>query len=401
MSEPAVPVLSPDFNDPSFAADPWPVLEEIRATGRVVYHEKLDQYMVTGYRDVARVYGDAERFRPEYDLFIRHFGAETMECMDDPRHAQVRGVWAADFRRDAVEAQRALVAEVVDQRLAGFLPRLDDGGPVDVVAHLTRGIPTMVIAHLLGVPREHHERFTAWSDAMGLVPEGKADPTPRGERLIREGQEGTRALNEYLAAVVRDRRERPGDDLVSRMTSSPVFDTMTFAEVVASNTQLVFAGNETTAKLMAMTLIALDRHPDQKRAVVADRSLIPQTIEEAHRWDPVVHLGWRYVRTDEAPVGDVTLPKDAKIMGLNGAAARDPQRWPDPARFDIFRPQRQHLGFGFGMHSCLGLNLARLEAQVWLDRFLDHLPDYRVHGEVEFGGNWVIRGPARLLITRS
>jgi cytochrome P450 len=165
-------------------------------------------------------------------------------------------------------------------------------------------------------------------------------------------------------------------------------------EIVASNTQLVFAGNETTAKLMASTLVALGLHPEQRRLLVEARSLIPQAIEEVLRWMPVVDaLPARHACSDESEVGGVRVPRGAAMAPLIVAANRDPSRWRDPHRFDILRERKQHLGFGFGMHVCLGLNLARLEVQVWLDCLLDRLPDYHVAGPIDYGHHFILRGP--------
>jgi cytochrome P450 len=173
---------------------------------------------------------------------------------------------------------------------------------------------------------------------------------------------------------------------------------MTDNEVIASNTQLVFAGNETTAKLMAHTLVSLAAHPDQRRLLAGDRSLIPQAIEEVHRWQTITQFIDRDVRNGDVQLGGVVIPNGSVVTPMQGAANRDPARWETASSFDITRPPRQHLGFGFGMHSCIGLNLARLEAQIWLDRFLDELPDYEVVRDVDYGSNFQLRGPLAVQI---
>jgi cytochrome P450 len=165
-------------------------------------------------------------------------------------------------------------------------------------------------------------------------------------------------------------------------------------EIVASVTQLVFAGNETTAKLMASTLVALAQHPDQRRALTADRSLIPQAIEEVLRWMTVVtNLQARHACSPDSHVQGIPIPVGAAMAPLVAAANRDPARWDNPHAFDIFRPAKQHLGFGFGMHVCLGLNLARLETEIWLDRLLDRLPDYTLAAPIDYGRSFLLRGP--------
>lgn len=176
---------------------------------------------------------------------------------------------------------------------------------------------------------------------------------------------------------------------------------MTEQEIVASNTQLVFAGNETTAKLLAQIVVTLAAHPEQRRAVASDPSLIPAAVEEVHRLETITHSVFRDVLGSPATVGGVEIPADARITLLLGAANRDPARWERAHEFDVRRPKRPHLGFAFGLHSCLGMNLARLEAQVFLERLLDALPDWQVRTPVDYGTNYAVRGPAAVLVSVS
>jgi cytochrome P450 len=388
-----------DFETHAFVEDPYPVLERVRSRGPVVRHATSGQLLLTGWRDCARVLGDAETYATDPTMFLSLFGDHTMETMDKDRHDAVRGIWAPAFQRASLAEQRELVVEVVDSQLGPLVERLRAGERVDAVSGLTRRVPTMVIARLMGIPVADHEQFAAWSDAMGDIVQGLQDPSPEGERLVLAGREATAELNQYVRDRIAERSEPGGDDLVSRMVDSPVArDLMTEGEVVASNTQLVFAGNETTAKLMSVVLLALARFPDVRRALRADRSLLPQAVEEIHRWNSVSTVTWRTVRGEDAEVAGHHVPAGSVLMLLRNAANRDPDRWEHPDVVDLRRPPRGHLGFGFGMHSCLGLNLARLEVQVLLDRLLDELPDWEVT-DVDWGVGWALRGPTRLGLT--
>jgi cytochrome P450 len=392
----SVPVVSISLFEPGFNQAPYPALEEIRGAGRVVYNELLERFMVTSYADVSRVLGDGKRFAQGVtDAFVDFFGGPTMETIDDPeRHDAIRGVWARDFWRDSLERQRPLVERVVDEQLQPFVERVRSGETVDAVAELARGIPTLVIANMLGIETSMFKQFSAWSDAMGGIPEGALDPSERGREIVLAGRRATAELNGYIAEQVEHRRRNGGDDLIAKMVGSDYArSAMTDAEIVASNTQLVFAGNETTAKLMAHTLVTLARHPDQRRLLASDRSLVPAAIEEVLRWETITQFIDRDVRDDPVEFGDVVIPPGSVVTPLQGAANRDPDRWERAGDFDITRTTRQHLAFGFGMHSCIGLNLARMEAQVWLDRLLDDLPEYELAGAIEYGGNFQLRGP--------
>jgi cytochrome P450 len=400
-----VPTFDVTFTEPGFNQDPYPVLEQIRALGPVVYNPAQQKLMVTGYRDSARVLGNVRRFDSSglVEYFRSSFGGITMEALDSDRHHLVRAIWSEQFERQALHRQRGLITEVVDSQLVEFAARVRDGETLDAIPEMIRNIPTLVIAHLLGIEPDMFAEFSAWSDAIGDISESIFDTSPAAAALVSKGVAATAALNEYIAEQVRRRRGRGGDDLISVMVESDYGRTgMELSEIVASNTQLVFAGNETTAKLMASTIVALAQHPDQRRALAADRSLIPAAFEETHRWQTLVQVGFRWAVTDEASLVGVPVTAGTEVMVLAGAANRDPNRWERPAEFDIRRPGLQHLGFGFGMHVCLGLNLARLEAEIWLNRLMDLLPDFELaEDEVDYGLNFILRGPVAVPLRSS
>jgi cytochrome P450 len=398
----AFPRSDADFTDPAFVLDPYPVYEEIRAIGPVVLHEPTGQYLVTGWRDCARVLGNAASFGSIVSRTVDRFGAETIECMEKDRHDVAKSIWAEAFTRSTLEAHRALIREVVDSRLLPFVERLRSGERVDAVADLIRSIPTLVIARLMDIPAEDHQQFALWTDTMSGITAGKIDTSSRGPELVRAGMQATAELNRYVHEQIEERRTRPGDDLISLMVTSPLVHELTEDEVVAGNTQLVFAGNGTSAKWMSQVIAALSTHPDTRRMLVEDPSLIPQAIEEVHRWNTMAQVNWRYVRNGGAVVADRTLRDDDVVLCLMGAANRDPDRWEHPDRLDIVRKPQQHLGFGFGLHSCLGLNLARLEVQIWLERLLEELPEWEVtdiDSDIDWGTEWTLRGPVRIDVT--
>lgn len=394
-----VPVTNVDFGNPDLVLDPFPVMHSIREMGPVVYHEKLGQYLVTGYDDCARILANAADFASDTEFFTRLFGGETMECMEHDRHSKVRGIWAKDFRRPTLQEQRRMISAVVEDEVPGFARRVRDGETVDAMREMIHAIPTRVIATMMGIPNVDYAQFSRWSDEMTCLNEGVADPSQHGQDLLRRGKEATASLNDYIEHRVAECRDAPGDDLVSRMVCAPAAEQMTHQEIVASNTQLVFAGNESTSKLLGQIVLALAQHPDQQEMLRHDRSLVPAAIEEIHRWNSVVHAGWRFVRGTQR-VADTALPDGSTVLCLQGVANRDPNRWDEPDRLDITRAAKPHLGFGWGMHMCLGVHLARIEAEIWLDRLLDELPSWDV-AYVDWGRDWMLRGPVRLDVEAS
>jgi len=394
-----VPRTAIPFHDPKFLADPYPAFDALVDAGPIHYDEHIAQYVVTGYLECARILSDPVTFDSDKVLLEKVMGGVTMEAMDNPRHDQVKGIWAPAFRRRALESCGEMISEIVARHVDAYVERLRDGETADAVTGMIRGIPTTVIATMLGIPTEDVPQFTAWSDTAVNLIEGYTDHSPAGQAKIAAGEAATNELNAYLRSRVADRRARAGtnaSDLVSQMVHHPVAATMSEREIVASNAQLVLAGNETTAKLMSLTLIALARHPDQRALLAHDRTLIPAAIEEVNRWHAVINALWRFVTPASAAVAGVELPSGSAIMCLLGGANRDPSRWENARVFDVTRPEMGHLGFGFGQHSCLGINLSRLETRIWLDRLLDQLPEWGLAGEPVFGSNWGMRGPSLL-----
>jgi cytochrome P450 len=397
------PALAFDTAEPAFVRDPWSTYEQIRGLGGVIYNQRVRRWMVTDFEVVRQIFTTTTQFSSEKGQVEQAgvFGGPTMEFYDGPHHDSIRAIWSDDFRPRTLAQLRPVIAGTIRRRLEPVIGRLRRGETVDVVSDLTRGIPTEVIAHLLGIESTMVDQFSRWSDAMGASAEGYTNPGPRGAELIAEGQRATAGLNDYIRAQLTQRRcpAHEQSDLIATMVRDEyACHHMTEQEIVASNTQLVFAGNETTAKLLAQTMVTLAAHPDQRRAIHADRSLIPATVEEVHRFETITHSVFRDVIGPDATLGEVTIPSGDRITLLLGAANRDPRRWDSPAEFDIFRKKLPHLGFAFGLHSCLGMNLARLEAQIFLEELIEVLPDWIVDGPVDYGTNYAVRGPTRVLI---
>ncbi|MCX2931544.1 cytochrome P450 [Mycobacterium sp. CVI_P3] len=400
------PLLAFDTSDPAFVRLPWARYEEIRARGGVVFNERVNRWMVSDFAPAKMILTDTERFGSEKGQAEQAgvFGGPTMEFYDGPHHDRIRAIWSHDFRAKDLAGLRPMIADIIGRRLEPVLARLRDGDTVEIVSELTRGIPTEVIARMLGIEATMVDQFSAWSDAMGASAEGYTNPGQRGQDLIAAGQRATAELNAYLREEITRLRHSAADEpgLIAAMVRHQYArNHMTEQEVVAGNTQLVFAGNETTAKLLAQIVVTLGEDPEQRRAVREDRSLIAAAVEEVHRYETITHSVFRDVIADDVTVAGVAIPAGARITLLLGAANRDPSRWEHADQFDVSRPKLSHLGFAFGLHSCLGMNLARLEAQIFLEQLLDALPDWQVQAPVDFGTNYAVRGPTAVRVSAS
>ena len=270
------------------------------------------------------------------------------------------------------------------------LPR---DAPFDAVAALSGPIPVEVIAELLGIPRADRARFREWSDRV-VVAFGVVTYTALA-RNIGSIFSSTVALHRYLNAAIAERRGAPRDDLVSHLIASSEDGRLTEEELFWFTFLLLVAGNETTTSLLGGMLIAFARNPDQYARVREDPSLILNVVEESLRYVSPIQGLYRTALHDHA-VGDATVPAGERVLLAFGAANRDPRRYPDPDRFLVDRDASDHLAFGSGIHFCLGAQLARLEATVFLHELLGRPSAVELAGEPVWTGNPALRALASL-----
>jgi cytochrome P450 len=379
-----------DFADPAVIADPFPAYEELRARGRVVWNERLHGWMVPGYEDCVDVLGDARGTRfgmvgARYPELTFWFDAPNMIIVDGAEHRRLRVGLSRSFIGSSVARWEGRVREVVERLMA---PLADGRQDFDLIADFTK-IPIVIVAEMLGVPEERHEDFRRWSNAVtGNIAWGNERPDLRAimDQAIAE-------LNDYLTGeIARHRREQP-DDLLTVMVRQP---TWTEAEIRSSAVNLLLAGYDTTAKLMAVALETLEAHPDQRRLLADDPALIPNAIEEVLRWAGVAQALTR-VAVRDTDVAGTQVAADDIVYAMIAAANRDPARWRDPDRFDVRRPGQSHLGFGHGRHLCIGAALARLETQVALEALLRIAPEYHLR-DLDYGSSFFVRGPEKGII---
>ena len=390
--------MSEIFNiaSPDVRPNPYPVYEELRRLGPVVENPLFGVWMILGHQECERVLLDPQTFSNvvEGDPTTAFFRKRTMLASDPPDHERLRKVVAAAFTPRSLQALEGRVTKVAAELVAelGRAP-----GPVDLVAGLSAPLPMIVIAELLGVPPEDRLKFKEWSQGIaGVTQLALADDETREKgRLAAEAMQG------YLADVIAERRRKPGDDLVSRMVEANGGGILTDEELVASSVLLLVAGNETTTNLITNAVLALARHPEERRRLLADPSLIRGAIEEILRFDPPVHSTIR-TATHDAVVAGQTIPAGMRILVLVAAANRDSRVFAEPDRLDLTRSNaRDHLGFGAGIHFCIGAILARLEGRLALEALLRAAPDYAIADDgasITYGPSFILRGITSLPI---
>ena len=323
---------------------------------------------VFGFDECVQVLKDNETYSSRiYESVIGMVMGRTILQMDEPEHRMQRALVAPAFRSKMLQRwEEDLVGAVVHELIDGFCGT----GRADLVKELTFNFPAQVIARILGLPRQDYPRFQRWAVEITSV-----------ARDWERGVAASEALREYFAEILEERRREPADDLITDLVQVEVDgERLTDEEIYSFLRLLLPAGVETTYRASGTLLFALLTNPEQLAAVRADRELLPQAIEEAIRWEPPVTVVLRQATRDTELAG-VPVSKGADVACMLGAANHDPRKYERPDEFDLFRDVRQHIGFGFGVHVCLGMHLARMETRVALNALFDRLPDLRLDPE--------------------
>jgi cytochrome P450 len=373
----AEPAVYYDPYDVDINADPYPTFRRLREEAPLYYNEQHDFYALSRYDDVERGLLDWETFRSGRGgiLELIKAGVElppgTLIFEDPPTHDIHRRLLSRVFTPRRMNALEARVREFC----ARSLDPVVGAGRFDFIADLGAQMPMRTISMLLGIPEADQEAIRDRVDASLRTEPGKAMEVEEGGRL----ELGSETFADYIDWRV----EHPADDLMTELLNAEFEDEtgatrrLTRAEVVTYTMVIAGAGNETTTRLIGWAGKVLADHPDQRRELVEDPSLVKGAIEELLRFEPPApHVG-RYVAKD-VEHHDRTVPEGSVMLFLVGAANRDDRRFPDGDRFDIHRDPSGHLAFGFGLHFCLGAALARLEGRVALEEVLKRFPEWDV-----------------------
>lgn len=323
---------------------------------------------VFGFDEAVQVLRDNETYSSAvYEGIMGTVMGRTILQMDEPDHRLHRALVSPTFRSKVLERwEGELVQQVVNELVDGFAGQ----GAADLVQEVTFNFPVQVIAHILGLPRADFPIFQRWAVEITSV-------AANWDR----GMAASEALREYFAGVLDERRRHPADDLISDLLVAEVDGRRLDDEEIYSFLRLLLpAGVETTYRASGNLLYGLLTNPDQLRAVVEDRALVPVAFEETIRWEPPVTVILRRA-TRDAELAGLPVAEGADVGLLLGSANRDERRYEHPDQFDISRPSRQSVGFGFGVHVCLGMHLARMEARVAINTLFDRLPGLQLAPE--------------------
>lgn len=395
-------VRTPDILSPEFERDPYRAYRRMRDDEPLIWHEATNSYIVSRYEDVERVFKDKKgEFSTEnYDWQIEPVHGRTILQLSGREHAVRRALVAPAFRGSDL---RDKFLPVIERNSRELIDRFRTTGSVDLVTDYASRFPVNVIADMLGLDKSDYDRFHGWYTAViAFLGNLSGD-----QEVIRAGERTRVEFAEYMLPIIRERREAPGDDLLSVLCTAEVDGVrMSDEDIKAFCSLLLAAGGETTDKAIAAIFANLLRHPDQLAAVRADRELISRAFAETLRYTPPVHMIMRQ-STTEVTLSGGTIPAGATVTCLIGAANRDGKRYRDPDSFDIFREDlaatnafsaaADHLAFALGRHFCVGALLAKAEVEIGVGQLLDAMPDIRLADGFDPAEHGVFtRGPQSL-----
>jgi cytochrome P450 len=402
--------LAFDPSDPAFLEDPYPVLNRLRESARVFWDERRERWFVTRHEDVRACLRDkrlGRNFRhvlteeeigvPPLDPRWQSFWQTerwSLLWLEPPDHTRIRKLVAAAFTPRSVEALREPARELAQE----LLQPLAEKGRMELLYDYAQPYSISVICRMLGVPLDRHRDLLEWSHRMVKMYEFDV-PDEAAAAANRAAGE----FQEYVRALIAERRADPRDDMVSALVAARVDgERLSDDEIVSTVIVLLNAGHEASVNTLGNGMLAFARQPEQWQRVV-DGDVAPADAgEEMIRYDPPLQLFERWVLTDDFAIGDVSIPRGDKIAMLFGSANRDPRVFERPDEFDVGRENAaQHIGFGGGIHVCIGAPLARVELDASLEALRRYWPDFRLKSEPRRTGAFVIWGLSGLELARS
>jgi cytochrome P450 len=358
--------------------NPFDMYSRMREDAPIFYSEELDYYALSRHEDVSAALKDHDAFSSSRGCDLAMVRGDeppqkSIIFMDPPDHRQMRSLLNKAFTPRAIQAQKDTVVEQIDRYLGAI-----DSDEFDVVQDFSGPFPVEVITRMAGVPEAYRQQVRHWIDKSLHRKPGQIE-------LDDDNMAANIESGMYYYGLVQERRENPQDDMISRLIAAELPDEhgvlrkLDDIEITGFTTLLGGAGAETVTKLIGTAIVTFARNPDQWQKLLDDRSKVPAAVEELLRFEGPVHYNVRYTLKD-AHVPSGTIPAGKPVFLLTASANRDPAAFTNADSFDIDRDrtEAQNLGLGYGIHSCLGAALARMESVVALEKLLDFMPRYEV-----------------------
>lgn len=375
-----------DHLNPSWVNDPFPIWDEMRKTCPIAHTERfMGVYFPSRYDDVRAVAYDTEHFSSRR-IIVRETPPPRIPAppitSDPPEHRPARMVLLPPFTPDAMKKleprARALANELIDK----FIAR----GTADAAVEYAQEIPVRLIAHMLGLPESDGDLYRKW---IKMVLED-------GITNVAIAVQAAGEMQQYFGAYVQERLKKPGDDLISYLSSVEFKgEKLTPENVIGSLRLLLIAGIDTTWSAIGSCIWHLAKTPEDRRRLVKNPALMPTAIEEFLRAYAPVTMAREVVK--ETQINGCTFKPGEMVLLSFPAACRDPEMFPDAGKVIIDRKENRHAAFGLGIHRCVGSNLARMEMTVAVEELLKRIPEFSLNGEVTWSEG-TVRGPRRLPI---
>jgi len=389
--------------DPEVLANPYPLFQRLRTEDPVHWDPYLHTWIVTRYEDVLEVLHTFSANRTHTPEKLEAMGLSHMNpiaqlmvkqmlFMDPPTHTRLRSLASYAFTPLRVGVLRTHIRDIVNK----LLDEVQSKGSLDIICDLAEPLPSIVTAEMLGVPVEDRDKLKFWSASFAEMLGNFQHNPERTPNILRTVQD----MTAYFRDAILSLRDHPREGLVhSLMTAEIDGDRLTDEEVVANSIVTMVGGLETTTNLIGNGILTLLRNPEQMERLRTDLSLVPSAVEEMLRYEsPSQHTG-RIVPHDREMGGKI-LKKGQAIMAVMAAANRDPERFPEPDRFDISRTDNRHLAFGYAAHFCFGAALARVEGQEAFTAMLTRLPRLKLESDkLVWRNNLGLRGLTALPVS--
>lgn len=389
-----------DPSDPAFIADPYPVLGALRESTPVFWDQRTNQWVLTRFEDVATTlrdrrlgraythrYTHAELGKPEPDARWASFHEHeqwSLLCLEPPDHTRLRRLVSKVFTPRAV----AKLANVIESFSDDLIDQCAEKGQFELLTDYAQPYSLAVICSMLGVPTEHAQAQLDWSHAIVKMYEIESDEATKAA-----ANQAAAEYIEFTGELIAEKRRHPDGLLVSELVQvEDEGDTLTEAEIISTTMVLLEAGHEATVNTLGNGFRALMHHPDQWHRLVSGEVEASAAVEELLRWDSPLQMFERWVLDDGVEIAGQPMEVGQEVAMLFGSAQRDPRRFNDADTFDVGRNDPSHVGFGGGIHFCVGAPLARLELAQSIKGLVTRFPHLALVEEPTYQPTFVIRG---------
>ena len=391
-----------DFNNPTFVADPYEQLRELRAFGKPVWHEGMQIFLAARHSDANDVFRNKSLGRiftdkkPDFEWeTFNWLHSDSILDSEPPKHTRLRSLVAKAFNRSKIEGMRPAVERITQQLLDVIDEKVKSGETFDLIADYAEPLPVKIIADLLGFPESEEHLLRPWSQS--IVKMYEVNPS---EQYQMEAKKAAAEFAEYVRSLAEHRKKNPGQDLITDLAMvEENGEKLNSHELVATCVLLLNAGHEASVNAFGNGMVAALERPDQAELLRKNSRAITDTaLEEFMRFDAPLHLFERTATVD-TELGGVKIEKGQKIAALIGSANRDSAVFERADEMDLTRDPNPHIGFGAGIHFCLGAPLARLEMSVSLPALWEKYPNMQLDGNPVRRPTFVLRGYESVLIS--